>query len=120
MRAVLYQAVGAAVLLEEMLGEAVEYRVWVTTDTRYSSWVAAVDICLMNQRLLHRHTPTLDVDLESACTAAALEVIARLQAAQAATAALQIAQLQAAHGPSPRPGDDMHETWYDDAVVEEA
>ena len=105
MRAFLYQAVGAAVLLEEMLGEAVEYRVWVTTDTRYSSWVAAVDICLMNQRLLHRHTPTLDVDLESACTAAALEVIARLQAA---------------HGPSPRPGDDMHETWYDDAVVEEA
>ena len=111
----IHQALGATVLLEEMLGEAVEYRVWVTTD----GWVAAVDICLMYHPLLHRHTPTPGVDLESACTAAALEVIAQLRAAQEATAALQIAQLRAAHGPAPRPGD-MHETWYDDAVVEEA
>ena len=112
----------AEFLLVDMLGEAIENRVSLTTDGH-----VLVGIYLMNQQnliTLEFNAPTHDVDFEEwldwACTVAALKVIAQLQAAQAATAAQQLAQLRAAHGPAPRPGDDMHETWYDDAVVEEA
>ena len=53
--------------------------------------------------------PTIGVDYNLACTAAVLEVIAQLAALQ----------MRGEHGPAPRPGD-MHESWYDDAVVDDA
>ena len=105
-------------LLAEMLGEWIEHRVSFMTDG-----YVLVGIYLNEQNLITMEfkAPTHDVDFEEwvdwACTVTALQVIARLQAVQAATAALKIAQLRAAHGPAHRPGDDMHESWYDNAFV---
>ena len=79
---------------------------WVEADV-YLYQQSEDGIDLYMQKLNAR--PTIGVDYNLACTAAVLEVIAQLAALQ----------MRGEHGPAPRPGD-MHESWYDDAVVDDA